>query len=397
MLWCCAWYLADNLCLMVEFWAKKVAICQNSCIFAPHIEKKLYLPMKKWMQCLMAVILIAGSSALSSCSTDHDDNPVTPEPEGYKGVPLVILDTDIGSSTDDLFALEMLYHYADEGRCKLLGIVVDRQGEDNAAMVDMMNTYYGYSHVPVGVERNGILNPAVFIDYGRLYKYEISEGMPMFKRTLTNYSTLPDGWLLYRRLLAAQPDHSVSICSTGFVSCLTQLLASKPDEFSPLSGIELVQQKVKCLYLMAGIFTHSDEPEYNFLQDPTFAKQFFELWPAEVDVVFSPMEVGNAIDYRPETVINDISWTDIHPIKQVYLNYNCDTGQKMWDPMVVIQAVEGDALFSLSERGIVTLTDQFCTAFMPLATGNARYQKPGSETWCHEMLERIRKACIGNH
>ena len=220
MLWCCVWYLADNLCLMLEFWAKKVVICQNSCIFAPHIEKKLYLPMKKWMQCLMAVILIAGTSALSSCSTDHDDNPVTPEPEGYKGVPLVILDTDIGSSTD--------------------------------------------------------------------------------------YSTLPDGWQLYRRLLAAQPDHLVSICSTGFVSCLTQLLASKPDEFSPLSGIELVQQKVKCLYLMAGIFTHS-------------------------------------------------------------------------------------------ERGIVTLTDQFGTSFMPLPTGNARYQKPGSETWCHEMLERIRKACIGNH
>lgn len=193
--------------------------------------------MKKWMQWLLAASLICSLSALSSCSTDQDDNPVSSERTGYEGVPLVILDTDIGSSTDDLFALEMLYHYADEGRCKLLGIVVDRQGEDNAAMVDVMNTYYGYSHVPVGVERNGILNPAVFIDYGRLYKYEISEGMPMFKRTLTNYSTLPDGWQLYRRLLAAQPDHSVSICSTGFVSCLTQLLASLPSPISlaPLS------------------------------------------------------------------------------------------------------------------------------------------------------------------
>ena len=34
---------------------------------------------------------------------------------------------------------------------------------------------------------------------------------------------------------------------------------------------------------------------------------------------------------------------------------NCNTGQKMWDPMVVINAVEGDNLFTLSERGTVTI------------------------------------------
>lgn len=47
----------------------------------------------------------------------------------------------------------------------------------------------------------------------------------------------------------------------------------------------------------------------------------------------SPGEVGAPVECVPEQVISDISWTDIHPIKQVYLNYNCNTGQKMWDPM----------------------------------------------------------------
>ena len=102
------------------------------------------------------------------------------------------------------------------------------------------------------------------------------------------------------------------------------------------------------------------------------------------------MEVGNEIEYKPETVISDISRTDIHPIKQVYMNYNCDTGQKMWDPMTLIQAVEGDAMFSLSERGIVSLTSKIGTSFTPSATGNHRYQKPGSKAWCDEMLEKIR-------
>ena len=65
---------------------------------------------------MMAAILICGSLVLSSCTGDNYDNPVQPEPAEYKGVPLVILDTDIGSSTDDLFAMEMLYRYEDEGR-----------------------------------------------------------------------------------------------------------------------------------------------------------------------------------------------------------------------------------------------------------------------------------------
>ena len=346
--------------------------------------------MKRIVKWMMVAVLICGSSLLSSCTTDNEDNPAQSEQKEYKGVPLVILDTDIGSSTDDLFTIEMAYRYEDEGRCKLLGIVVDREGEDYAALADVMNTYFGHANVPIGLERNGIKTPRVFIDYRNLYKLTTGKGEPMFKQTVSDYSTLPDGWKLYRQLLASQPDHSVSICSLGFVSCLTQLLASEPDDLSPLSGVELVRQKVKCLYLMAGIFTSSEESEYNFLQAPEFAKKFFELWPRDVDAVFSPMEVGNEIEYKPETVISDISRTDIHPIKQVYMNYNCDTGQKMWDPMTLIQAVEGDAMFSLSERGIVSLTSKIGTSFTLSATGNHRYQKPGSKAWCDKMLEKIR-------
>ncbi|MCR5680476.1 MAG: hypothetical protein K6G08_09765 [Prevotella sp.] len=59
--------------------------------------------------------------------------------------------------------------------------------------------------------------------------------------------------------------------------------------------------------------------------------------------------------------------------------------------LAVIHAVEGDALFSLSERGIVSLTSKTGTNFAPLATGNDRYQKPGTKEWCDGMLEKIRK------
>jgi hypothetical protein len=152
-----------------------------------------------------------------------------------------------------------------------------------------------------------------------------------------------------------------------------------------------VRRKVKCIYLQGGVFGEAEEPDFNFAQGITFAKTFFQLWPQEVDMVFSPMEAGQDVEYTPEQVIADVSWTDAHPIKQVYMQCDCNTGQRMWDVMPVVQAVEGDALFSLSGRGTVILDDQAETIFTPSATGNVRYQLPGSEAWAAQMLEKIRR------
>jgi hypothetical protein len=107
-------------------------------------------------------------------------------------------------------------------------------------------------------------------------------------------------------------------------------------------------------------------------------------------MVFSPMETGQTVEYTPEQVISDISWTDAHPIKQVYMTCNCNTGQRMWDVMPTVQAVEGDNLFTLSERGTLTVTPECATIFTPSATGNFRYQIAGDATWSAAMLDKIR-------
>lgn len=343
----------------------------------------------KRIKCLMLACIAAFFMTLFSSCTGENIRPL-----GYTGAPLVILDTDLGSSTDDLFSMQMLYRYHDKGRCKLLGVVVDRMGENNAAIADVMNTYFGHPSIPIGLERSGVANPQVWIDYSGLPDYRNADGTRMFGRTLSDYSTLPDGWKLYRKLLAEQPDHSVSIVSTGFVTALAQLLESEGDGYSPLNGVELVRQKVKCAYVMGGVFSEEVEPDYNFMQAIDFSIRFFRLWPKDVDMVFSPGEVGDAIEYKPETVIGDISWTNVHPIKQVYMKCNCDTGQKMWDPLAVIQAVLGDELFKLSERGEVRLTPNGETIFTANSQGNCRYQLPGDSVWNVDMLWRIRKSVI---
>lgn len=116
--------------------------------------------MKKLFLMLAVILTICGTSMLSSCS--NDDEPV--EPSDYTGIPLIILDVDIASSADDLFAMEMLYRYEDEGRCRLLGVVVDRMGESNAAIADVMNCYFGHPDTPIGLVRDGIKEPKVWND-----------------------------------------------------------------------------------------------------------------------------------------------------------------------------------------------------------------------------------------
>ena len=344
--------------------------------------------MSKLMKWVLAAILICGNMVLTSCSKEEKPEA---QDNAYMGMPIVIFDTDIGSSADDLFALEMLCRYDEQQLCKLLGVVVDREGEANADFTDAMNTYFGHQDVPVGLVRDGIKNPKVWIDYAYVaYMTEADSSTPMFPRTINQSGARPDGYQLYRRLLSQQPDHSVSIVTTGFVTSLAQLLQSEADEYSALSGVELVHQKVKCIYLQGGVFGDAEESDFNFAQGITFAQTFFELWPKEVDMVFSPMEVGQAVEYTPEQIIADVSWTDRHPIKQVYMTCDCNTGQRMWDPMCVIQAVEGDSLFSLSERGTISITPQAHTIFTPSATGNVRYQLPGNVQWATMMLGKIR-------
>ena len=306
----------------------------------------------------------------------------------------VILDCDMGSSTDDLFALMMLYRYMDMKRCNLIGVVVDRMGKANADIVDMMNNFYGYPDIPIGLETQGVKTPHVFITYHNAPYARTTEAIPMFKRSVGDEGTYMEGYKLYRKLLSEQPDHSVTIASIGFVTSLARLLESGPDEFSPLNGVELVKAKVKEIYAMGGVFGEAVEPDYNFKAAIDFSLKFFELLPKEVDIVFSPGEVGDPLDYRPETVIADMNWTDTHPIKWIYQFLNCDTGQKMWDPQAVIHAVEGDDFYKLSERGWVTLTSNGETIFKADPKGNARYQYPGDAVWCDMVLKYIRLMAI---
>ena len=317
------------------------------------------------------------------------------EPVVVKEKPIpMILDSDFGSSTDDLFALMMLHHYIDDGKVNLLGIVVDREGEKNAALVDIFDTYYGHPDIPVGLERNGVKNPRCFIPYNGVVDLKDAQGGSLFKRTFDTNKCM-EGYKLYRQLLSKAEDHSVVVVAIGFATTLSQLFESGADEYSSLKGVDLFGQKVKSVYIQSGRFESGDSLcGYNMRAASKQSAIFYDKLPKNVDLIMSPSNVGDMMDYLPQDVLVDLSNTEQNPIKAVYTNYTCDTGQRMWDTNCLVQAVLGDEAYHLSPRGWVTFVDkgeESLMLFKKDPNGNARYQLPGDTYFAEDKLMDIRR------
>ncbi len=320
---------------------------------------------------------------------------VMPVLSDQKSEPIrMILDSDFGSSTDDLFALMMLNHYIDDGSVDLKGIVVDREGIKNAELVDIFNTYYGHPDIPIGVERNGVKSPRCFIPYNGVCDLKDAQGQPLFRRT-QDLSQCLDGYKLYRKLLSQADDHSIVIVAIGFVTTLAELFESGPDEYSQLNGLDLFGQKVKSVYIQSGRFESGDSLSgYNMRAASRQSAVFYDKLPKHVDLIMSPSNIGDMMNYQPQDVLVDLSGTELNPIKSVYTNYTCDTGQRMWDTNCLVNAVEGDAAYHMSQRGWVKFIDKGEESLMLFTSdpqGNARYQLPGDTYFADEKLMEIRR------
>lgn len=335
--------------------------------------------------------LLCTSAMFVGCTTQTV--VLAPSAPETKPIPM-ILDSDFGSSTDDLFAIMMLHHYIDEGLVDLKGVVVDREGEKNAQLVDVFNTYYGHPDIPIGKELNGVKNPRCFIPYNGIVDLQTPQGDPLFKRSLDS-SKFPEGYKLYRQLLSQAEDKSVVIVAIGFATTLAELFESGADEFSTENGLDLFEKKVKSVYIQSGRFESGDSLcGYNMRAAAKRSAIFYDRLPHTVDLIMSPSNIGDAIDYAPANVLADLSATEVNPIKSVYTYYTCDTGQRMWDTNCLVNAVLGDKEYNMSPRGYVKFVDlgnESLMLFTPDPNGNARYQLPGDSYFAENKLMDIRR------
>lgn len=302
----------------------------------------------------------------------------------------VIFDTDIGNDVDDALALDMLYKYADAGKIKLLGICINKNGVYSAEFVDILNTWYGYKNTPIGIIHNGVECEDDAINYAmKVCKQKGDNNELLYKRNINDYERLPEAHILYRKILARQPDSSITIISTGFSTNLYRLLNTNADQYSPLRGYELIKRKVKRLIMMAGCFNNPRMHEYNVVKDIQAAKRIFDTWPTTI--VTSPFELGAKILYPAKSIENDFNWIKHHPVVDSYKSYlKMPYDRPTWDLTTVLYGVEGSLWFSLSKGGYITVDDNGTTIFRPDERGN-RYYLMATQEQCKAIKDQFIK------
>jgi len=260
----------------------------------------------------------------------------------------VIFDTDMYTDFDDAGALACLHALADAGECEILATVANTRESMSVAMCEIINAYYGRPDIPVGcVKVIGMGNDRDGVHKAR-YGATVKKYAKWVKHL--NSDDAPDAAEVYRRVLSAQPDQSVVICSVGFLSNMRKLVETDRD---------LVARKVKSWVAMACFYPIGKE--YNSMMDWESSKIALEKWPTQV--VFSDFQYGMdcfAGRKIAESAIRDSPVADVFrgniPSREEIMgdaarhlrSNNGREGRSAWDETAVLAAVRGvDSYFNV--------------------------------------------------
>lgn len=263
----------------------------------------------------------------------------------------IILDVDLAEDVDDAGALAVLHALADNGEAEILGAMVSAKNEWVGPCLDAINTYYGRPELPIGYQRGYRYGYENKKDGDRETTSKYAEPVARkFSHDLKRSSDAPPAASLYRKLLAAQPDKSVTIVTVGFLTNLKDLLDSAPDEHSSLQGEELVRRKISQWVCMGGIFPQGKFPdgggEYNVMWDTIASVRAINDWPTPV--VFSGFEIGARVKVGAKLA----ETSEDNPVRACYQHYNGLQNREAWDLTAVLYAVRGAGdLWRLSEPG----------------------------------------------
>jgi inosine-uridine nucleoside N-ribohydrolase len=310
----------------------------------------------------------------------------------------VIFDTDMGNDIDDALALAMLYDYQESGKAKVLAILLNKDHIYSPIFTSILNNYYGYDF-PIGIVRDGATK------FDRHYIIPVSElknadGSYRFARKIDKSSKIIDAVKLARKVLAESENGEVIYISVGFSTNVARLLESSADEYSPLSGRELVAKKVKYFSIMAGQFAKTKtlptfQPEFNVKQDIKSAKLFFENSP--VPIIFSGIEVGLALRFPQIEIEKQLSKNNVLGVAYHFyaLGVNKNKSDRhdrpTWD-LTSVQYVFSPELWEVSEPIKIKVNDNGLLDFSTDSTGKYRYliiPKNGKDKIMNDLIKRV--------
>ena len=262
----------------------------------------------------------------------------------------LILDTDMDMDVDDVGALALCHALADRGEVDLIGVVCDSPSSAAAACVHVVNASRGRPDIPVGSVYSSAL--AKRLDYENLRKVIPLRGNDFYNLAVAEMDSVAaakpvwNSTKLYRKLLSEAEDGSVVICCIGFLTAISDLLASMPDEWSRLDGRALVAKKVKKLVSMAEADTPMGYDVCNWMIDLDAADHVLRKWP--VELVVTPL--GRNV-WTGRTLSD--TWSDGDPVRRAYEVYmrGPNIPQQSWDLIAVYYCVRGCEDLFKEKRG----------------------------------------------
>lgn len=261
----------------------------------------------------------------------------------------VIFDTDMGPDYDDVGAITLLHAFADSGKAKILATIASTKYEGVAAVLNVFNTYFKKPGIPIGVPKGNALTL-------KDWQHWTDTLIAKYPHAIKNNDEVPDAVELYRKILAQQPDNSVTIITVGFLTNISNLLQSKPDKYSSLPGKELVRKKVKKLVSMAGKFPAGKE--FNIEKDAAASRYAYEHW--EKPVLFSGFEIGEKIKTGLPLVNNEAIKNS--PVKEVFslclpMAKEDNNGRMSWDETAVFVALAGYQPYYTVKAGTIQIAE----------------------------------------
>jgi hypothetical protein len=263
----------------------------------------------------------------------------------------IIIDTDLSLWWDDATALGMANVLEQRDKVRILGVMSDVKNPEAAAAIDAIDTAYGHGDIPVGAVADSSANTA---KHG--YSDVLAQELP---HAIRSSSQAQPAVHLYRRLLAAQPDHSVTVVAIGGDTNLAGLLDSGPGQGSSLPGRALVAAKVKKLVIEDGLFPTGGPPFTNELIDIAATKDVVGShgWPTPMAWVDGFTGVYTKVGASLCTSV-----PPKNPMRIVYTAlFHCGPpGDGDWDGPTLLYAVEGPSgIFSeLGQGGAAVINAQ---------------------------------------
>ncbi|KAH7304670.1 Inosine/uridine-preferring nucleoside hydrolase domain-containing protein [Stachybotrys elegans] len=265
----------------------------------------------------------------------------------------IILETDLFSDVDDVGALLLATTLK---QSNLLAVNINVPSSYSALAGSALLGYYGHPDTPLGIAQP--IDDRTFFDG---WAFKLGEYTSKVGYHFREYSSLAwdaddkgklsvnetwDAVKLYRKVLSEAEDDSITICSIGFFNNLSGLLNSTADEFSSLSGPQLIAAKVKELVIMGGEYPAGRE--YNFFGDnPLYTAHVVNNWQGKM--TFSGAELGGNV-FSGAGLMKD--GPDADPAKKGYLWYTYGEARESWDPLTLVYAVLGlDDWFEYAGQG----------------------------------------------